>query len=328
MLQASNESRCSTLMGNTRSQVSSVSDEFESGSNDTRRVRSTALKALEYHEDYGVYLLQNQAAGHADIFFKVSPDSPLVFKAMFECELRFNRALFGLEQSAPWPDHDIDANTLATDLVSLRRFAPEFTGETKRLSTDDSFLAAVDFAALVDFTHGYAKPCVMDVKLGTSSVVVQHSLEKQASAKQKDSSYTTAKLGYRIQGFRRYDSNSCLLLKKEWQRKDLDEAEAQANAEAQLKLFLPKAPSNVSKVFFDKIQYLHEAMKKQRSFSFTGVSLVLMYEGKPDQPPRPKVYLIDFAEAAPYGKGAHGEREPDNGVAFGLNNIMQVFNSH
>ena len=77
-------------------------------------------------------MVQAQAAGHAHTFFKVAPDSPWVYKAMFPKELRFNRALFESDEK-PWTDASfvdaIDPVQLATDLASLRRFVPEFKGE-------------------------------------------------------------------------------------------------------------------------------------------------------------------------------------------------------
>ena len=53
-----------------------------------------------------------------------------------------------------------------------------------------------------DLTSQFRKPCILDIKMGTSSVGEDASPEKKAAMRAKDESTTTVSLGIRICGFR------------------------------------------------------------------------------------------------------------------------------
>lgn len=53
-----------------------------------------------------------------------------------------------------------------------------------------------------DLTAKYKRPCILDIKMGTTSIGDDAKPEKADSMRAKDESTTTTKLGYRITGYR------------------------------------------------------------------------------------------------------------------------------
>jgi hypothetical protein len=53
-----------------------------------------------------------------------------------------------------------------------------------------------------DLTHYYEKPCIMDIKIGITSVGEDASPEKREAMRKKDEGSTTVTLGLRISGMR------------------------------------------------------------------------------------------------------------------------------
>lgn len=335
------ETQCAQLIGAlVEGQTLTSTECAQTGSLDVRLVQDCAQKALVYCEQLGVYVLQSQAAGHANIFFKEEADSPWLFKAMFPRELQFNSAMRKADLNEqeeqeviqPWVEdcyaNSIDQETLRRDLAALARYSPCFSGKVRHLPAENSSLAEVCFAALKDITCSYAKPCVMDIKLGSSSVVLTQDLQGQEKAHAKDSIYTTATLGFRIQGMRCYavESQAWLCLKKEWVSPSKDAGKAKAL----FKLFAGQGngaterTANLARELVTQISELGEVLAKQESFALTGTSLLMLYDGAPDTDLKAKVYLIDFAEVFPWARGAQGSEVPDNGVCDGLANIKRL----
>lgn len=59
-----------------------------------------------------------------------------------------------------------------------------------------------------DLTAGMTKPCIMDVKIGISSVGEDASEEKKAQMGAKDAKTTTVKLGMRLTALKVYDHST------------------------------------------------------------------------------------------------------------------------
>ncbi len=65
----------------------------------------------------------------------------------------------------------------------------------------------IDYIVLADLTAGFKKPCILDVKLGTSSVGEDASPEKKASMEAKDKGTTTHSLGMRLTAMKVYQTS-------------------------------------------------------------------------------------------------------------------------
>jgi hypothetical protein len=63
-----------------------------------------------------------------------------------------------------------------------------------------------------DLTAPFKKPCIMDIKMGVSSVGEDATPEKKANMRKKDEATTSVSLGIRICGLRVYFSNRKLKL--------------------------------------------------------------------------------------------------------------------
>jgi len=59
-----------------------------------------------------------------------------------------------------------------------------------------------------DLTYQYEKPCILDIKMGKSSVGEDAKPEKRESMEEKDKSTTTHELGQRITGYRVYHKDT------------------------------------------------------------------------------------------------------------------------
>lgn len=65
-----------------------------------------------------------------------------------------------------------------------------------------SLTPKIDFLILEDFTQGYKKPCICDLKIGRRTTEEDASLFKRMQMKTVDTISTSAQLGFRICGMR------------------------------------------------------------------------------------------------------------------------------
>lgn len=86
---------------------------------------------------------------------------------------------------------------------AVQEFTPKFYGTQKK--DEKSMLSCRSPSAYIvmeDLTSPFRKPCILDIKMGTSSVGEDATPEKKESMRKKDESTTTVTLGIRICGFR------------------------------------------------------------------------------------------------------------------------------
>ncbi|KAG2487583.1 hypothetical protein HYH03_013862 [Edaphochlamys debaryana] len=205
-----------------------------------------------------------------------------------------------------------DETVRAEDMAGLREFLPKYYGTI--VTADKKLLALEDTCA------SYTKPCVLDAKMGFSTIYEWADEKYKNKNKDKDQITTQASLGYRVTGF------------KSWQ---LDKGEyfvadrlyGKALTKDTMGAALAKFASNGVLTPADIYGGLHGAAAKvrslerwfeaQRSLVFYAASVLVIYEGTATRPEDANVQIrwIDFAHTFP----AKGQR--DDNVLPGLKSL-------
>jgi hypothetical protein len=179
------------------------------------------------------------------------------------------------------------------------------------------------YVVIQDLTHEYKKPCICDIKMGTSSVGEDASPEKKASMGAKDAATTTATLGIRLVGARVYqvDKDDYLQYDKKWGQALKDE-----NFTENLAKFFHNGKEYVTEVidpFLELLKPLEEWFDKQSELRFYSSSLLFIYDGHPDANRKDvRLKMIDFAHVHPIKDGGK-----DDGYILGLKNLRKQLNA-
>mmetsp|Transcript_3136 Transcript_3136/g.8915 ORF Transcript_3136/g.8915 Transcript_3136/m.8915 type:complete len:286 (-) Transcript_3136:243-1100(-) len=151
---------------------------------------------------------------------------------------------------------------------------------------------------LENLTHGFNKPCVMDLKLGTRTAEGSAGAFKQIKMLARDEMSGTTTSGVQL-----------IALAISRPKDQMQYKATKANGyiltmttpmEQILGFFLGDG-KRVSKRliwgFKEKVEVLLDAFKKQRTYQFIGSSLLFVYDGQPDSNTklRCEVRMIDFA---------------------------------
>ncbi|PWN45980.1 SAICAR synthase-like protein [Ceraceosorus guamensis] len=152
-------------------------------------------------------LLEGQVAGHGGV--QLSPDGSTVIKPSVASELHFYTQLQAASQGTGAYS---SASQLRDDLARLSAWTPAFRGEVLDESRDSTQQEATKQKALIqleNLTHGFAKPCVLDVKLGTQLWDESDASEEKRARMNKTALETTsAETGIRFTGCRIWDSSA------------------------------------------------------------------------------------------------------------------------
>jgi len=198
----------------------------------------------------------------------------------------------------------------------LQQFCPQFYGTERR--------EGKIYIVLEDLTSPFQKPCIMDIKMGTSSVGEDANPEKKASMKAKDEATTTSSLGIRLSGFRVYypSTKEYIVKDKSWGKKVKDNT-----IKTSIASFFyngQKMDKRIIRAFLVRLTQLHAWMSSQKELRFYSSSLLFLYEGDEANDTRdtPMIDLrmIDFAHVHMIRDGGF-----DEGYLFGLNNLIRIF---
>jgi hypothetical protein len=210
------------------------------------------------------------------------------------------------------PEFKFYSTTLGT-FDSLKPFAPTFYGTQEKDGNK--------YVTIEDLTYGYAKPCIMDIKMGTSSVGDDATPEKRANMEKKDKMTTSVSLGIRIIAMKVFQTKTqdYKLYDKPWGKKVTPDAMLDSlknyfdNGEEVRKELIDR--------FIELIKKIQTWMSTQKEYRFFSSSLLFIYDGvKPTDGKELKVNikLIDFAHVHPIKDGGS-----DEGYLFGLKNLME-----
>lgn len=193
----------------------------------------------------------------------------------------------------------------------IQRFAPKFFGTETKLGKT--------YVIMEDLTHLFKKPCVIDIKIGTSSAGEDASVEKRAMMEARDKSSTTATLGMRISGFRVYHSTKgeYIVKDKEWSKTVTEETMEDA-----LSFFFSDGKSlrkSIIQNILTKLHPIKEWMESQRQFRFYSSSVLILYDGdEAINNSNTEIRLIDFAHVHPITDGGR-----DEGYIIGITNLIK-----
>jgi adenylate kinase family enzyme len=239
-------------------------------------------------------LLENQAGGHQDAF-STSDDGTLTKKC----------------NAGEWTFY----NTTLAQNPELIPFVPGFVRVEG--TADDN-----PRVVLKDLTRGYGKPCVMDIKLGTTSAAPDASPEKAASMVAKDEGSTTVSMGVRVVGLKTFNAQDGAWVSRDkpWGKELTDETFADG-----VRFFFdqPEPRPELVKEFSERIRAVEKFMSEQSKLMFISSSLLFVFDGEPGADPKCELRMIDFAHVFPLESA--GAR--DTGYLTGLTNLLRVFDT-
>jgi len=170
---------------------------------------------------------------------------------------------------------------------------------------------------LEDLTHGYNKPCVMDIKMGTRSYGEDANPMKKSYMLSQDKSTTSYKFGLRIIGLRTYHKPTSQYISLT--RSAANSICLRDQLEKRLLDFFHNGyhlRSDVINHFVEKLEILLSWMETQQLFRFYSSSLLFVFEGD-GEVLKADVRMIDFAHVFPIKDGGI-----DDGYVKGLTTLI------
>lgn len=200
------------------------------------------------------------------------------------------------------------------DLEQLRQFVPRFYGVV--------FSGSQKLLALEDSCHGYRKPCVLDAKMGFTTIYDWADDKYKVKTGTKDQETTQAALGYRVTGFKVYQRDKAdyfvadRLYGKALTPDTMAGALALFGSNGRL---TPKHVYGGPSGALAKLRALEQWFAQQRTLCFYAASVIIMYEGDAESAEEADVRLrwIDFAHTFP-----SPGRAPDDNVHRGLRSLI------
>jgi len=230
-----------------------------------------------------------QTAGHAGSFLKQGNDK--IMKPVSNNEVSFYEGYY-------------------KQFKELQPFAPKYYGHEKKENKT--------YIIMEDLTHYYKKACIMDIKMGVTSVGEDATPEKKASMAAKDNSTTTVTLGLRICGLKVFQPKSGEYVSKDksWGKKVKDN-----NFLESISVFFNNG-THVRKELIAKYLPILERLlvyfEKQHDLRFYSSSLLFLYDGQEEgKDPHVDIRMIDFAHVHPIK-----DKGKDDGYLKGLRNLI------
>lgn len=214
---------------------------------------------------------------------------------------------------------------IVEDLISNSKFTP-----VTNYSHKERFLL------LEDLTCDMAKPCIIDIKMGSRQYGIDANKEKITSQKLKCKNTTSLKLGIRLCGLQIYNNvtKKFFILDKYYGRSIsltgafINELIKFLNNSDSLYDILTKIP-----IILNKLIKLFNLLNTMNYYRFYGSSILIIYDG--ENMSDVKVKMIDFAKSFIVNKynflNMKGENLPnlnhgkDYGHLKGLNNLIKCF---
>jgi len=240
-------------------------------------------------------------------------ESKTTIHAKFDQQTGGHEGAFHKEEENKIMKHGGKAETAFYEEIhlypTLQSLAPQFFG-IKELN-DKKYIV------IEDLTHGFKKPCILDVKIGKQSYGEDASEEKKASMEAKDKKSTTWTLGARITAMKvfRHDIND-YIKKGKAEGKDVTAenfgsalSEYFHNGKELRKSLIPK--------FLEKIYKIKEWAESQSDLRIYSSSILFVYDAD-EENDNVIIKLIDFAHVFKIT-----DEGKDDGYIFGVNNLVQ-----
>mmetsp|Transcript_27851 Transcript_27851/g.51522 ORF Transcript_27851/g.51522 Transcript_27851/m.51522 type:complete len:285 (-) Transcript_27851:237-1091(-) len=256
----------------------------------------------------------HQAGGH---FSKGSDTTTFVddegkFYKVFQDDIRGGReAAFYATVFSDEPRDDENVQE-KKDFFALREFLPIYYGIA---SDGDS-----KFLVLEDCCVDYKKPCVLDAKLGFTTIYEWSDEAYKRKNASKDVQTTQSSLGYRITGFKTYDRNTgCYFFADRDYGKRLTPDTIKTDCWTRFASNGSLIPQHVYNSAIPKLESLSAWFKTQRSLQFFAASVLIIYEGEATSADeaRVKIRFVDFAHTF-QSKG-----HPDANVGLAIESMVK-----
>mmetsp|Transcript_14363 Transcript_14363/g.15922 ORF Transcript_14363/g.15922 Transcript_14363/m.15922 type:complete len:249 (-) Transcript_14363:48-794(-) len=176
-----------------------------------------------------------------------------------------------------------------------------------------------EYIEIEDLRAGYAKACIMDIKMGTSSAGPDAKGDKRKRMEAKDAQTTTTSLGIRISGLRSYilDKDDYDSRDKPWGKKVTDKTMKES-----LTLFFNNGKTirkDVIKMFLEQLKPVQEFFERQSKIKVFSSSILFVYDGA-SKDPVGRLRIIDMAHVFPIT-----DKSKDEGYRVGMKNLIDVF---
>jgi len=229
-----------------------------------------------------------QAGGHADAFVQVAAGK--IMKKVSKNEFTF----YG---------------TTLQKHPTVKPFVPQYFGTEAKDGNN--------YVVMQDLTSSFKKPCILDVKIGLTSVGEDATPEKKEAMLKKDMETTTHTLGIRITAMKVFRTNKGEFVSfgKPWGKKVTKE-----NMQQSLKEFFDNGQNirhDLIPVYLSKLKPLLEYFNSQKELRFYSSSLLFLYDGMDNSADKAEVKMIDFAHVHEIKDGGK-----DNGYITGLKNLI------
>jgi inositol-hexakisphosphate kinase len=232
-----------------------------------------------------------QLAGHIGAFTKL--DGGRIRKLVKKEEAAFYRGLAA---------RNLDAEILP--------YIPKFFG----IEEHDG----KEYIVIEDITADMAKPTLMDMKMGTSSVDPLTNPEKRAAMDLKDKKTTTCSLGMRVCGVNIQNIADGTVFK---QGKPWGKAITVEQMPGAVKQFFhdgKKLRLDVAAHFLEDVQRILAWWTKQSVFCLYSSSLLFVFDASVENSVKAQIRVIDYAHPIDITDGSH-----DEGMIFGLQNLVK-----
>jgi len=193
-----------------------------------------------------------------------------------------------------------------------RSFFPKFFGTVHVEGQGDYFI-------MEDLTYQYSKACILDIKMGRTSVGEDAKPEKKESMEEKDRNSTTTELGQRITGYRVYKKDTDSFLKV---GKDVTKKIKAQNYLEHLRTFFHNGQTlrvDVIRHFLAQLEQVWAFMSTQHKVRMYSSSLLFVYDAMNNEA-HGRMKLIDFAHVFDIKDGGL-----DESYLFGLEKLVGYF---
>lgn len=200
---------------------------------------------------------------------------------------------------------------------------PAFHGtETRTERISETETKAVEYVVLSDATSGFAKPCVLDVKIGLHTWFAGCSADKRRRCEELDEATTSATFGFKLTGMRTKDPATGE--DRDYPRDVAWHMRTDAELLGVFREFLSCCPqervAGTVGLFCDRIRAAAELVRSER-LELRSSSLLFVYDAERNSEKAPEVVMIDFAHTRRLAPGS-----VDEGYIFGCNELSRILN--
>jgi len=199
------------------------------------------------------------------------------------------------------------------DVQGLLPFIPKFYGIVE--------VKGSNYIVMEDLCTQYKKPCVIDCKLGFTTVYEWAEEKYKVKNTEKDATTTQSAVGFRISGLQVYQNQNGSMYKtdRQWGKTLTKETISSA-----FELFANNGnlqPADVYSGALPQLRKLVQWAERQTSLQFFQASVLLMYEGeaKTAADAKVRVAFVDFAHTFQSPRGVR-----DDNLLSALNSLISI----